>query len=126
MAQWFKFPVNIQNIKHETEKAVLIAMPHNSDYDGFEFWHPKKLVRNGSNSYEVFVSISDTFRVTLKRVSEKTFKVLDERIVGYEELLDAFGKSPSVPVVDLREKVVTHVPEKLNPVKVEANASLVR
>lgn len=126
MAQWFKFPVNIQNIKHETEKAVLIAMPHNSDYDGFEFWYPKKLVRNGSNSYEVFVSISDTFRVTLKRVSEKTFKVLDERIVGYEELLDAFGKAPSVPVVDLREKVVTHVPEKLNPVKVEANASLVR
>ena len=92
-SKWHKVPVNFQNIKTETEKAFLIAMPHSSDYDGFKFWYPKKLVREGSHAYEVTLSVSDDMEITLRRTSEKTRQVLEEKVVGAEELLAAFGQT---------------------------------
>lgn len=89
---WKKIKVNIQNIKHETDKAMLIAMPHSSDYDGFTFWISKKLVRDGSNDFEMLVSINEDMTFNLKRTSEKTRKVLDEKEVGCDELIEAFGE----------------------------------
>lgn len=89
---WKKIKVNIQNIKHETDKAMLIAMPHSSDYDGFTFWISKKLVRDGSNDFEMLVSINEDMTFNLKRTSEKTHKVLDEKEVGCDELIEAFGE----------------------------------
>ena len=62
---WKKITVNVQNVKTETKKAVLIAMPHSSDYDGFKFWHPAKLVRPGSNSFEIEVSFTDNWEFKL-------------------------------------------------------------
>lgn len=35
---WQKITVNVQNVQTETQKAVLITMPHSSDYDGFPMW----------------------------------------------------------------------------------------
>ena len=51
MADWIKCDLNAQNIKAKTEKAVLIAMPHSSKFDGFLFWHPIKLVRRVGIGY---------------------------------------------------------------------------
>ena len=62
---WQKITVNIQNIEAETGKAVLIAMRHKSDYDGFKFWHPAKCVRPGNNSFEVEVSFTDNWEFKL-------------------------------------------------------------
>ena len=91
MSNWSKIKVNIQNIKRETEKAVLIAMPHSSEFDGFTFWISKKLVRPTRNDWELAVSIAEDMKFTLKRTSEKTFKVLEERTVCNEDLIEAFG-----------------------------------
>lgn len=92
MTTWTKIRVNIQNIKHETEKAVLIAMPNSSEFDGFTFWISKKLVRPTRNDWEVAVSIADDMTVTLKRTSDKTRKVLAEKAVGVATLEEAFGR----------------------------------
>lgn len=58
---WKKITVNVQNVKTETKKAVLIAMPHSSDYDGFKFWVSKNMVHPGNNSFEVVVSFPDNW-----------------------------------------------------------------
>lgn len=92
MTTWTQIRVNIQNIKHETEKAVLIAMPHSSEFDGFTFWISKKLVRPTRNDWEVAVSIADDMTVTLKRTSDKTRNVLAEKAVGVATLEEAFGR----------------------------------
>lgn len=125
---WKKIKVNVQNIKHETEKAVLIAMPHSSNYDGFTFWISKKLVRAGSHSYEVQVSINDDMTFNLKRTSEKTRAVLEETTIGADEMIEAFGESHFDSRRDLPKpvEIVTHVPAPLEAEKVNANESLIR
>lgn len=40
---WHKITISANNIEASTDKAVLIKMKHNSNYDGFVFWHPKKI-----------------------------------------------------------------------------------
>ena len=42
---WHKITISANSIEASTDKAVLIKMKHKSNYDGFVFWHPKKLVR---------------------------------------------------------------------------------
>lgn len=44
---WKNVNANVNQIKTETEKAVLINCPHNSKYDGYSYWHSSKLVREG-------------------------------------------------------------------------------
>lgn len=128
MAQWKKFSINIQNIQHETAAAYLISLPHKSDYDGFTFWVSKKLVRPGNNAYEMALSVCEGMEFQIKRVSEKTRAVLEEKKISAEELIEAFG---GILVHYNREKqapycVVTRVPDKLEPRKQEANETLKR
>ena len=40
---WYKIKISANNIEASTDKAVLIKMRRNSNYDGFVFWHPKKI-----------------------------------------------------------------------------------
>ena len=94
MPEWKKINVNIQNVKHETEKALLIALPHSSDFDGFTFWVSKKLVRPGMHDYLLTLSVHDEMEFNLKRTSDKTHAVLEEKTISAVALIDAFeGRS---------------------------------
>ena len=87
---WNNAKVNIQNIKAETNSAILIRLPNKSKYKEFEFWVSKKCVRDGSHSYELSVSINTDFTYKAKRTG-KNFKVLDERELSGAEILEAFS-----------------------------------
>ena len=95
---WQKIYFNSQNVITETDKAVLIAMPHNSDYDGFSFWHPKKLVRNeGNKGYRLSFSFTEDFQFNLKKNVKGKYnknEVIDTRQITCDEMTDAFkGKA---------------------------------
>lgn len=126
--EWKSIQINKQNIKKDTGSAVLIALPHNSKYDGFEFWHSSKLVRSGSHSYAVSLSYTEDFKFKLKRVSSKTFKVLDEREISVAEFEEAFGVM-NENIIEPKEKseieVVKHIPGKVDK-EVVVDESLVR
>ena len=83
---WKKITVNIQNVEAETGKAVLIAMRHKSEYDGFKFWHPAKLVRPGSNSFEIEVSFTDNWEFKLFKNGGGKYNAYD---VVAEDKIDA-------------------------------------
>jgi hypothetical protein len=94
MTTWKNLKVNVQNIEVETAKAVLIKFPHNSELDGFKFWHPAKLVRNGSHSYEKSIGYTDDFKIkAIKNGNGKynRFEVIAEKEITIEELEKAFA-----------------------------------
>lgn len=121
---WKNININRNSIKAETMKAVLISMPHSSDYDGYSFWHPSKLVRDGRNSGAVSIGYTDEFTFHLKKYGKGKWnsrEVIDEQEIRAEEFEEAFGiidgniEPPSE--VNCYE---THRPEALEPVKKEA------
>lgn len=84
MTTWKKILFNIQNIETETEKAVLINLPHNSNYDGWKLWIGKKLIKEGSHSYTRSILCTESF----------TFKIIrdgDEKTLTANELEEVFN-----------------------------------
>ena len=123
---WRKISVNDNNIKAETEKAVLIACPHNSDFDGYVFWHPQKLVRQRKKSSVREISYTEDFTFRLKKYGKgkhNSREVLSEVEVSYEEIEDIFGSTNEN--LQIANPYETHKPEELVAVKAEADESLI-
>lgn len=85
MANWENININTNMIKKETDKSVLIACPHNSDYDGWSFWHPKKCIKNGRHSAAVSMGFTSDFSFTLRN------KRGDTQVLTSEDIKEIFG-----------------------------------
>jgi len=116
---WNGFAIHNNLIKVSTVKAVLIALPSNSRYAGFSFWHPRKLVKNGSMSMVLY---NDDFIFRLKKYGQGRFnqkEVLEEVELSAKDMIDIysmFHSSEDVPML--------HVPERLEAEKTEAISEL--
>lgn len=90
---WKSIQINKQNIKADTDKATLIAMPHNSDYNGFKFWFPNKLISSGKYANTISIAYNDGFIFNLKKYGKGKFnknKIIEEKQISYEEFEEAF------------------------------------
>ena len=117
---WKNININKQNIETETARSVLIKMPNNSDYKGFKFWHPAKLVREGRHSNAVSIGYTDEFEFKLFK-SGKNYKVLAELKIGVEEFENAFNVMDE-NIVEAKHKsnYETHKPDDVAPISAEA------
>lgn len=114
---WKNININKQNIKAETSKSILIAMPHKSDYDGYQFWHPSKLVREGRNSNSVSIGYTEDFTFRLKKYG-KDNKILDEDEISASDFEEAFGiMDENIIAKQPENEYETHKPDILEPVK---------
>ena len=87
---WHKVYFNSQNIEHDTAKAVLIKMPNKSEYAGYKFWHPTKLVREeGGKGYHMSFSFTEEFQFMIRKYGQNR-QVTAEKIIGWDEMLEAF------------------------------------
>ncbi len=87
---WHKVYFNSQNIEHDTAKAVLIKMPNKSEYAGYKFWHPTRLVREeGGKGYHMSFSFTEEFQFTIRKYGQNR-QVTAEKIIGWDEMLEAF------------------------------------
>ena len=93
--EWNKIYFNSQNIEHETAKATLIKMPNKSEYAGYMFWHPSKLIQEeGGKGYWQSFSYTDEWNFKIfkgngqyrkeiqldSRDIEEAFGIVDEEI----------------------------------------------
>lgn len=121
MANWKNININTNQIKAETGKAVLIAMPHNSDYDGYVFWHTSKLIRNGRHSASVSLGYTDDFTFTLKKYGKGRYnsrEVIDEKVIDVEEFENAFGVvDENITEKEIKNPYETHKPQTVEAVE---------
>lgn len=116
--KWRSFTVSTNNIEVSTAKAVLIKMPHKSDYDGFVFWHPAKLVREGDYLYSKKVSYTDDFEFRLFKKGNGRFNYntkIAEKTISAAEMRNAM-KMMEMTKLDPYE---LHKPEIKEPVKAD-------
>jgi hypothetical protein len=62
---WKAIQINMQNIDIETEKSILIKCPKNSEYNGFKFWYPSKLIKDGSQLFTKKLIYTNDFKFKL-------------------------------------------------------------
>ena len=133
---WYKINFNALNIEYETEKATLIKMPRNSNYPGYCFWHPKKLVRENKigKGYFLTFSFDETFKFKLQKFSNSKFKkeLLDEVILDYEEIQNEFEKgNETIEEIEKQVKeneIITYEiikPEKIKDKEVIIDSELI-
>ena len=123
---WRRFTITKNNIKAETDKAVLIVCPHHSEYDGYCFWHPSKLVREDRNGWTRSLSYTEEFVFNLKKYGKGKYnsrEVLDEVQLGYDEIEEVFGIMSNA--LQKKNPYETHKPETVEAVKTEADESLI-
>ena len=129
MEMWRKININKQNIKAHTDKAVLIAMPHNSEFNGFCFWHPSKLVREGEHASAVSISYTEDFVFRLKKYGKGKYnsrEVIDEVPLAYDEIEEIFEEmNENIVAPAYKSSYETHKPEEVAAIERTADASLI-
>lgn len=122
---WKNLNVSKNMIKVETGRAVLIALPHNSKYDGYAFWHPAKLVREGKHSAAVSISYTEEFEFKLKKYGKRN-NVIDEISLSYDEIEEAFGVvNENISAPQKPNPFETHKPQSIEAVESQADDSLI-
>ena len=116
--KWRSFTISTNNIEVSTAKAVLIKMPHKSDYDGFVFWHPAKLVRQGEHPYAKRISYTDDFEFRLFKKGSGRFNYNQK---GAEKIISAaeMRKATEAMEITIPDPYELHTPELIEPVEVE-------
>ena len=91
---WEKIRFNIQNIEKETDKAILIKLPKKSNYSGWVFWHPSKLVRlEGGKGYHYSFSFTEEFNFRLIKYGKGKYnknEIIDEVNLDCEKIKEIF------------------------------------
>ena len=92
--EWKNININQNLIVAETGKATLINFPHKSDFDGFCFWHPTKLIRKGRHSASVSIGYTDDWKFVVKKYGKGKYnrnEVIEEFTISVEDFEQAFG-----------------------------------
>lgn len=116
---WKNIQINKQNIKVETEKSILIKCPKNSRYDGYEFWHPSKLVRKGNHKGAVSIGYTDDFKFTLKKMGNGKYNfkdVIDTKeitINDFEIMFEVMSENIIEPKIDTESYANVEEPVKI-------------
>lgn len=87
-----KLRINKNLIKAETDGAIKIALPHNSEYDGFHFWHSSKLVKQEGKS--LYIIYTESFVFKLQKYGKGKHNrgvIIDEIPLAYDELEAVFN-----------------------------------
>lgn len=118
---WKNINININQIKVETERAMLINCPHNSGYDGYSFWHPSKLIAIGKHSASAIIIYNEDFKFKLIKYGKGKWNsknIIDEIEISVEEFEKMFEVTTKniIPKI-FKNEYETHKPTEVEPVE---------
>ena len=93
MSCWKNIEISKNNVQADSGRAILIAFPHSSEFDGFCFWHPSKLVRTGRNSNSLSVGYTDDFQFRILKYGKGKYnskEIISEMEIGVLDFEEAF------------------------------------
>ena len=132
MADWKNININKNLIKHDTGKSTLIAMPHKSDYDGWEFWFPSKLVRESFKRKDaVNIGYTDEFIFHLKKYGHGRYnskEIISDQDIDVKEFERAFcvvAGNIDASITEEPEVPLIHIPDWIEPEATTADEELV-
>lgn len=122
MADWKNININKNLIIHDTGKSTLIAMPHKSDYDGWEFWFPSKLVREAFNRKDAMnIGYNDDFIFHLKKYDTEK----DINVKEFERAFCVVAGNIDASITEEPEVPLIHIPDWIEPEEINADEELV-
>ena len=122
MADWKNININKNLIIHDTGKSTLIAMPHKSDYDGWEFWFPSKLVREAFNRKDAMnIGYNDDFIFHLKKYDTEK----DINVKEFERAFCVVAGNIDASITEEPEIPLIHIPDWIEPEEINADEELV-
>lgn len=125
MKKWYQIEIHGNNIEAGTGRADLIKMKSNSNYSGYKFWHPAKLVRSKKGNYTFSFTEDFTFKL-FKNGNGKWNKYdkIDEVEIGFEEMINEWGLDLSDFEEEVEEKE-SYV-EVVEPEKVDKEVEVIK
>lgn len=128
---WFKINISDAQILKYSGSACLVKMPNRSEYAGYDFWHPLKLIRESYIKATFSLSFNDewVFRLIKYGKGKHNLKnIISEIEIDAETMLDVFGIQTESINQSIRSnieanKVVTII-EKITPEKITFENSI--
>lgn len=118
---WNKMYINDNQIEREFENSLLIKMPASSRYSGWMFFHPYKLVREGTHSANFSISFTDEWDFRLVKGKDQ------EMYIDNYAMLEAFGnlkENKEMPDNDNESFLKITEPSPIEGVEVEVKEEL--
>ena len=120
---WKTININKNNIKEWGKRSALIAFPHSSNYNGYCFWHPIKLIHDGRHEAAAAIAYNNNFTFRLFKYGKgkwNKYEVIDKIEIDVEELESAFGVvNDNIVAPKVVNEYETHKPAKVEPVNAE-------
>lgn len=94
---WESIIVTRDQVGDIVGNSVVIHMPRSSDYDGWYFFHPAKLVRQRNWYYTI--SFTKEFKFNLRKNGKgkwNKFDVIAERTIDHEQLKKQFERQQKI------------------------------
>ena len=77
-SEWQSVTIRSNQIKYNTGRAILVKCPNGSEYAGYCFFHPAKLIRrNYRNQSEYSLSFTDNFEFHLEKKGQGRYNFKD-------------------------------------------------
>ena len=121
---WETVEFNKNQIKAETERAILLNCPHSSYYDGYSFWIPLSFVREGNRGNTLIFAYPENFEFTLRKYGKGKYNkrdVIDEVVICGDDIKDIYSGIYCGKKEVVYNPFETHKPE---PLKAEHSEAL--